>query len=127
MKIDDQLDEADRDIIRARDRYSDCIICGKPITHGNLVVCHFIKSSKSKYLKWDLSNKHGGHIICNNLEESDKTGQTHTMHGLNLLSRIGASEYARLCRDKNKESHFSKSDKIEMLKEKKRILLDYLF
>jgi hypothetical protein len=80
MKIEEQLKDLAKKIVRLRDKDRPCIICGhKPI---DPVCAHYIKQSQSVHLSYALSNIHIACAECNLLEELDS--ELHLMHRSNL-------------------------------------------
>lgn len=121
MNIDTQLDNICRDIVQIRDEGKPCIICklGRMTKYDQ--VCHFFHR-RHHGTRWNTLNLHLGHQICNQKEEgTNGQGDKDLMleHMSNVVDFIGYNNFEYLKSMRFKNVHFSKSDKLELLKELK--------
>lgn len=116
------LDNLTRQIVRLRDRYSDCIICGRPLFNCVTNNCHYMKRSNLS-VRWNLLNCNLGHEICNNTEEFD-SGLMNA-HRINLIAKIGLEKVEELERLSKSTCKLSKSEKLALIKAYKNILNDF--
>lgn len=121
MNIDTQLDDICRDIVQIRDEGKPCIICDKGYMTKYDQVCHLFHR-RHHGTRWNTLNLHLGHQICNQKEEG-KNGQGDKglmlKHMLNVVGLIGYDNFENLKCMRFQNVHFSKSDKLELLKELK--------